>query len=117
MASEANITSRNVNGNFVYTLALPNLTLPTSGKAVFNRDDSNTVQNGNNAGIVIPGNYTLPSDFTIQVGGGNGGAGDVQFSGALSGAGGLIKTGNGRCDWMGPIALRDKHAFCVVTYW
>ena len=72
------------------TLTLPATTmLPSSGLVIFNQDDQVTQP------IVLLGGVNLSGDLTIQLGGQNAMVGNVTIQGAITGSGGIIKTGAG----------------------
>jgi|GEM_PF-2946039 len=87
------------------TLMLPATTvLPSSGLVVFNDDDQATMP------IVLAGGVVLTGDLAIQVGGGNTTVGPVEIRGAITGTGGITKSGAS-----GVLTLDESNSYDGVT--
>jgi len=81
------LTARSSAGAVTYT----NVTLPTSGTIVLNKDDQTTSALTISSGISLAGNLTVDT----SQGGATNPVGNVTLSGIFSGAGGLSKSGTG----------------------
>ncbi|MBU6222023.1 MAG: autotransporter-associated beta strand repeat-containing protein [Planctomycetes bacterium] len=101
--SGGGLTARSSAGAVTYT----NVTLPTSGTVVLNKDDQTT------SGLTILSAATLTGNLTVDTTqGGTNAVGRVTLSGVFSGSGGLIKSGTGTS---GVLVLGGSNTYSGTT--
>jgi len=101
--SGAGLTARNTAGAVTYT----NVTLPSSGSVLLNKDGELT------AGLTISSAATLTGNLTVDTSQeGTNAVGDVTLSGVFSGVGGLVKAGTGTS---GIVILGTANTYTGIT--